>query len=321
LGNFTAGLKSVVPSSRANVFAVGDAAGGISLFDIAAGAFLGSLENRDQKSVRMAFDQAGRILASGDDAGRVFLWRDRSFWKEVDLPRLSDDPLRSLALASDGKRGAVGTKGGKILVWDVAEKGGSILPQRADQAVSALAFVPYGSDLVSAVGGRLTLWDTLKHLKLDEEEAHDETITSLAFRPDSSLLASSSLDGTVRLWQVGEKFKPLGGALPVPATSALAWSPNGRVIAVGGINGTITLLDTDQRRLIGTGLPGSKRIDGLAFRDDGHLVSFSGTQILEWDLRYDSWRSYACSLVNRSLTRAEWRKYLAGREYRRTCEN
>ena len=38
-----------------------------------------------------------------------------------------------------------------------------------------------------------------------------------------------------------------------------------------------------------------------------------------WDLDPDRWATTACGIAHRNLTRAEWKQYLPGRPYERTC--
>ena len=40
---------------------------------------------------------------------------------------------------------------------------------------------------------------------------------------------------------------------------------------------------------------------------------------LLWNADPRTWAMLACRIAGRNLTRAEWRRYLAGRPYQRTC--
>jgi WD40 repeat protein len=320
LGIYPSTVLRVTADPTGHTLAIGDSAGGLTLRKVVPGATEAPLEHRHQKAIRsLALVEDGRLLASGDAAGKLFLWRDRQFLREINLTG-ERDPISSLALTPDGKRGAVGTRGGRIFLWDVAGMEPLTALQPAGDAVTALAFDPSSGNLVSAGGRKLTLWDTSRHMELgSEEKAHDTTIVNLAFRPSGSLLASGSLDGTVRLWSIGKALEAQGGELPIPLSNALAWSPDGTVLATGGIDGAISLLDMKERKLMGAGLPGAEHIVGLAFRDDGYLVSCSGKKITEWDLLYPRWISRACGIVNRNLSHAEWNKYMGRRKYRLIC--
>ena len=78
---------------------------------------------------------------------------------------------------------------------------------------------------------------------------HYGKIVALAFQPDSSLLESAAEDGRVILW---DKAKQLGQILEgaTQGFSALAWNPQGTMLAAGGEQGEWRIWTQDKR---GTG--------------------------------------------------------------------
>ena len=75
-------------------------------------------------------------------------------------------------------------------------------------------------------------------------EGHTESVGSLAFKPNSYLLASASLDKTIRIWDVGDRnnlrhVRTLRGH--TSWVSSVAWSPDGRTLASGSHDGTVRL--------------------------------------------------------------------------------
>src|SRR5256885_1784493 len=111
----------------------------------------------------------------------------------------------------------------------------------------------------------------------------------LAFAPDESLLASASLDGSVKLWELGEagrlrlRQQLLGHTQQV---QALAWSPDGAMLASGSWDHTIRLWDAKQG-LARVVLQGHRAaVHGLAFTPDSrHLLSGSDDGTLRlWEV-------------------------------------
>ena len=70
-------------------------------------------------------------------------------------------------------------------------------------------------------------------------------VNSVAFSPDGGTLASGSLDGTIRLWDVADPAdpRPLGQPLTgsTVAVDSVAFSPDGHTLASGSDDGTIRL--------------------------------------------------------------------------------
>ena len=101
------------------------------------------------------------------------------------------------------------------------------------------------------------------------------------------VVASGSLDGTVRLWDVpsGQLRATLHGhAGPV---HAVAFSGDGQVLASGGIDGTIVLWAAPSGRRLMTLRGHGSGVLGVAFSGDGQVLasgSLDGTVRL-WDAR------------------------------------
>jgi WD40 repeat protein len=146
---------------------------------------------------------------------------------------------------------------------------------------------------------------------------HPEEVRALALSPDGTILAAGGQEGTVLLWELatGKEVASLRGKsdLPMWGRSALAFSLDGKTLAVGGGTsgvpsyGELRLWNIAERRLIRTlGGVGSRefRIDVCytAFTPDGKALtagSFYDTirtwQLPELKLR-TSWSSRVLSL-------------------------
>ena len=118
-------------------------------------------------------------------------------------------------------------------------------------------------------------------------ESPDE-VGGIALSPDSTILASSSRDMTIRLWDaatgdpIGEPL--LGHALGV---TDVAFSPDGRLLASGSHDTTIRLWDVETMQPNGGPLTGHQaRIWTVAFSLDGKtLVSTDTDGMLRyWDV-------------------------------------
>jgi WD40 repeat protein len=103
-----------------------------------------------------------------------------------------------------------------------------------------VAFSPDGRHIVSGEwDSTLKVWDAETGAKLWELLGHDWTVNSVAYSPDGRFILSGSEDGTMRIWDArSEGLLPqLIGHEPFPAYDLLAFSSDGRRIAVGGWEG------------------------------------------------------------------------------------
>lgn len=145
-----------------------------------------------------------------------------------------------IAAAEHPDRSMLGlTDGQGVLLWDTAE--GTVVRRIPGAAEGAIAWHPDGTRLAIAdrrhiaivsVDGEL-LWNLIGH-----EDPRDGAarITALAFSPDGTQLASTSTDGTVRLWDVSGDQCGTGHILQpdAPAPTALSYIAEGTTLVVGG---------------------------------------------------------------------------------------
>jgi WD40 repeat protein len=69
--------------------------------------------------------------------------------------------------------------------------------------------------------------------------AHQERVNSLVFSPDGKKLASASLDGTVKLWDMEKKTNLVVFEYPATNFYSVAFSPDSKKLV--GVNATSSL--------------------------------------------------------------------------------
>ncbi|MCP4521352.1 MAG: hypothetical protein GY827_06635 [Cytophagales bacterium] len=158
----------------------------------------------------------------------------------VDLEEI----VRTMAY-HDGKM-AIGTHSGKIYIVD-EQKNKTLLSEDNLNAVWALDFHPNGTQLVSGdKKGNVKVWD-LQKMELETDlEGHQSRVHNITYSQDGSMLASVSLDGSVRVWKTDALNKQaLFFTDHEEWVVSLAFNPTGKKIYVGTMSKVMKVWDSD----------------------------------------------------------------------------
>ncbi len=139
---------------------------------------------------------------------------------------------------------------GTIRRWDrrSGNQVGSFRGHRGD--VKALAYSPGGDRVVSASGDHsLKLWGSEDEsgLEIAILQGHSDTVFACSFSPDGRRVVSASEDRSLKIWNAASGAEICHYNADVSrisnVTRALAWSPDGRRIALGTSSGEVLLLE------------------------------------------------------------------------------
>ncbi|MFN2417502.1 MAG: WD40 repeat domain-containing protein, partial [Candidatus Limnocylindria bacterium] len=287
----------------------------------------------------VAFSPDGRHLAvAGVGEQIVRLWDVATWTPEERLPgppiELDGEPLfaRSIAFSPDGRFLAAGVGGGQIWLWDAAT--GKPLGEPITVSEGGILDVGFGpaSDVIaaaianpdSAVGIARTwrLDDRSKLYSVDVDGGYGRA-SAVAFSPDGRLLVTGGGTGDARFWDAATGARA-GASVQASAgwLHTLQFDRAGTSLVTGGGDGTIRLYDPAKRAQIGAPLPGPDNEPPAAvFSPDSSRVFaiYANGRGFAWDISVDSWKSHACRVAGRALTKAEWQQFLPGRPYAPAC--
>jgi WD40 repeat protein/cytochrome c-type biogenesis protein CcmH/NrfG len=276
------------------LLASGSADRSVHLWQLPEGKIVRSfLQSRSHPVRRLAFSPDGKVLACG--VGQFVGRTGGEFGIDLidaetgkPLARLEGptQPIRALAFSPDGKRLAAGGDGGEAFVWDVPTHK-LLHSSTAGSYVSGLTFASEDELIMSAWGGGI-FRQSISDGKAPRRAAGLTFVNSHAV--SKGLVAAGAPDGSIHLLHLRD-LTTAGGALKGGhdgSPTALAFSPDGRLLASGGrhAGGYCTALWDVRRRELLLRIPSPNSILSLAFDRDGLQLAIAGVeeQVTLWDL-------------------------------------
>jgi len=194
-----------------------------------------------------AFSPEARLFAAEmpDRSIKVWLLDDSATFllrEGTEELRSVPERMQKIAFSPGGERIAAAHMDRQVTIWDAHT--GALLHHLHGhlQWVADVAWSPDGAWLASAgADNRVILWDAQTGQSKFILVGHTGPVESVAFRPNSKEVVSCGLDGRAIVWEV-ENGRRLAEADLRPPARTVAWSPDGRRIAVGG-QGPALLLD------------------------------------------------------------------------------
>jgi WD40 repeat protein/serine/threonine protein kinase len=246
-----------------------------------------SIENYD-------FSQDGRLLATGSEDTTIKVWNLETDGGEmlmtlsghrgrVDNVRISPDSSTLASISHDNT----------LRIWDITPEGSRevlTLGKHVGQ-IRDLSYHPLLERLATAsLDGKIRIWNVRTGELLHILDSHGRMVYSVAFSPDGKYIVSGGADFIIRVWEVdsGRLIMELTGHEDVeginhnyqvggafPGVLAVAYSPDGSLIASTGEDSTLRLWDAHTGELLHV-LPVHPSKNGgstLAFSPDGTRIA------------------------------------------------
>ncbi len=265
-----------VPGSHRLV--VGSATGFLALADADSGRVLRRLRGAHGWIWTPGISADGRLLVTGGNHPIVRFW-SLPDGRPLGPPLRFRQAPRDVQLSPDGRWVTVAF-GSRLEIWDARTRRRARSVTSVD-GIDMARFSPDGRLLAVTNPNGAQVWSTEDWTPVTRVlSGHAGPIYWVTISRDNRTLATSSLDGTVRLWDIKSE-QAIGAPLP--------------------------------------GLPGHGVIGMLTPDGDAVVAGYDTGQAYRWDIRAASLVRQACGIAGRTLTRAEWDEFLPGRDYEPAC--
>jgi WD40 repeat protein len=310
-GGHAARITGVACSPDGTMVASASEDGTIKLWST-NGTLLRTLNTQPYPTTALAWSPNGTKIAAGTyyggyvdgqaGAGLTCLWQapsgSRSDWTgaNVSLAGLTTNlfgKVTALAFSADSTKLVSGCAAGSNFVTAVpagsfVATGPAYNTSVGPAAVTSVAFSSGGLMASGCEDSTISVYNSSWNLlwtSTGAAGAHATNVTAVAFSSDGSLLASASLDQTIKIWSTANWacLQTLSGH--TNGVASVAFSPNGQELVSGSVDGTVKIWKRAGGTCLSTIAASALPVTATAFTPDGtHVISAGddGTVRLWW---------------------------------------
>jgi len=242
----------------------------------------------------VAWSPDGSRIASGSYDGEVHIWRPapgagyRQAAKGSLLicreERMFEDRITRIVWAPDSNSVFAGRENGAMIRWHAVTGQHLSKFSRHKRAITDLAWSPDGTRLASASrDATVRVWQLLDDPDQDViYRGHTDEVLALSWSPHGDIISGGKHDRFLHVWnpETGEPKEriPLSISSVTPLSiNTVAWSPTGRFVAAGCNDGTLQLVDMEQKRHLLTYRTNNRYgVNAVAWSPDGWFVASGG---------------------------------------------
>ncbi|RHZ49966.1 hypothetical protein Glove_508g52 [Diversispora epigaea] len=270
-------IHTIQASTDGNYFATGSADKTIKIFDSTSGQIRQTLSGSIQSIMHVSFNNTSEMIAGASNDNAARLWHLKTGRIRLTLTG-HVGKVYSARFNGDSSKVITGSHDRTIKVWDL-QKGYCI--RTIFSFSSCNDVVPLDDEGTTLVSGHLDnnlrFWDVRSGKDIKELTGiHLGQITSVSVSPDGSKVLTNSRDNTLKLvdlrtYDVEQTFKA-DGYKTGANWSRSCFSPDGRYVVAGSVDGTVFYWNTQKSKLERTLKEHHNPICGVSWSPHGSQV-------------------------------------------------
>lgn len=231
-----------------------------------------------ERAYNVVFSPDGQTVALGGELKKIRLW-EVSTGKELPALEGHKSGTYAVAFSPNGKLLASGGTYGdpSTYLWEWPSRRLVHRLGTHEYGVHVIRFSPDGNTVATGSGnpkGIIHLWDANTGKEICQLKGHRSPINGFSFSADGKKIASiGSWERTIRLWNVADATECSPFARHQGEVSAVAFAPDGRILATASHDHTIVFWKTATGEKVGELLGHQGHVKAIAFSPDGQFVA------------------------------------------------
>lgn len=249
-----------------------------------------SLEGHVREVKKAVFSRDGAVVVSASRDGTLKVWdvHTGAELRTIDVDRRG---LSDLVVNHDGTHAAVITRSRRLTVHNL-KSGQEVFNMKVNTAghSGGLAYSPDGKQITVASRESILICDSSNGdevLRFGDASVPRAPVVTVAYSANGEWIISGGFKGRTEIWNAhtGEQLMMLSNPGSV-RIYALAVSPDGKTIATGQMDGTITIWDTTDKKIDRMFHGHHSGVWSLSYHPDGkQLASAGGDRTVKvWNL-------------------------------------
>ncbi|MDF5710640.1 MAG: NB-ARC domain-containing protein [Nostoc sp. S4] len=259
-------------SPDGTLLAIGDAEGGLRLWQVATGQLLLNFTGHLGWVWLITFSADGRTLATCSSDKTIRLWNVNT-GECLQILTGHTSSIWSIAFSPDGQTLASGGDEPIVRLWDVHTGKYQNMLFGHTGRILCVAFSADGQTLASGSADRIIrLWDVSTGKCRQIYKGHTGRVWSIALSADGQILASGSADRNIRLWEVstGKCFNILQHSERV---RSVVFSPDAQMLVSASDDRTVRVWQTTSGQCLNILQGHTNSVFSIAFNPDGQTVA------------------------------------------------
>ncbi|KAK1235366.1 hypothetical protein PQX77_001414 [Marasmius sp. AFHP31] len=208
----------------------------------------------DLQAIDVCFSPDGKYLATGGPDKLIRIW-------DIEEKRIRrilgghSEGSCSVDFSPDGRLLASGSRDKTVKVWDTIDRSSNTFTDsvtyNAEAGVESAKFSPDGRYVAaSCMDNCVRIWEVVTGQLVGRLRGHQDSVWGLVFTPDASGLVSTSLDKTLKYWDVSDQNRLNDSPCTMnfvghkDGVYCVAVSQDGKYIASGSIDCGVRIWDT-----------------------------------------------------------------------------